>query len=383
MRESAIGRKLCRPLRGAQGLVEHVLVTRSRRRSQPDLIQVVHAEQGPGIGIIGLALGRPLQAALRRFDARRRHVTVVVEDLQNAFVGAQALRGLAPHELHFLCRDDPVRLPDLDGHATRDVALQPEQIRPTSDCLVGGRPQLSPGRGIDHTSGHADASLGLSDTALQDVTDAELAMKLLIIHRRTVAGAGLAPVDEQLLELCQVGKDLLGDASGEVGLRGITAEVLERQHDDRRAAARRIRDDGLRLGRRIPDQEAAREGDGHDAERHGCARRLEPGCAGTSGSRRFGQLSSALRDARRGLAALPPAVPAQRRRFSLAGASAERRGRSPISVRRCGSDRPAPRSGSSVRGFAGAGSPRFSRWDRPVDRTLGRARERWCRSCKP
>jgi hypothetical protein len=56
-------------------------------------------------------------------------------------------------------------------------------------------------------------SRGLSDTALQDVTDAELAMKLLKIRRGTVARGGLAPIGEQLLELCQAGQELLHDAT--------------------------------------------------------------------------------------------------------------------------------------------------------------------------
>jgi hypothetical protein len=51
--ESAIGRDFYRPLGSAQRSVEHFLVVRPRRHSEPDLIQVAYAEQGPGIGILG------------------------------------------------------------------------------------------------------------------------------------------------------------------------------------------------------------------------------------------------------------------------------------------------------------------------------------------
>ena len=46
-------------------------------------------------------------------------------------------------------------------------------------------------------------------------------MKLLIVRGGAIAGAGLARVDEQLLELGETGNDLLGDASGEIAFAGL------------------------------------------------------------------------------------------------------------------------------------------------------------------
>jgi hypothetical protein len=82
--------------------------------------------RGPGIGILGVALGRPLQAVARLYDPRYRHMTIVVENPQNALVGAQALRSLAPHELHVRRRNGTVRLRDLDHDAPGDIALNSE-----------------------------------------------------------------------------------------------------------------------------------------------------------------------------------------------------------------------------------------------------------------
>ncbi|MGH6921606.1 MAG: hypothetical protein ACREJ0_28375, partial [Geminicoccaceae bacterium] len=65
---------------------------------------------------------------------------------------------------------------DLDHDAPSDVALNLEQIRSTSDLVVSGCPQLGSRGGVGQTSGHTDASLGFSDTSLQDVPDSQFAM---------------------------------------------------------------------------------------------------------------------------------------------------------------------------------------------------------------
>ena len=74
-----------------------------------------------------------------------------------------------------------------------------------------------------------------TNAALQNVAHAKLAADLAHVDRLAlVLEGGIAGDDEQLGEPRQLGKDILGNAVGEIVLALVAAEVVERQHGDRR-----------------------------------------------------------------------------------------------------------------------------------------------------
>src|SRR5262249_49639692 len=75
-----------------------------------------------------------------------------------------------------------------------------------------------------------------TDTAFQYIADAKLAPDLLAVYRLAPIGERcVARDDEHVREPRQIGRQILGDAVGEVLLLRVVAEVGEWQHNDRQA----------------------------------------------------------------------------------------------------------------------------------------------------
>src|SRR4029434_1842302 len=74
---------------------------------------------------------------------------------------------------------------------------------------------------------------GSSDTAVNDILDAEFAADIAHIDGTALIGkGGVAGDNEQFAEARQLGDDVLGDAVREILLRRIARHVGERQHGD-------------------------------------------------------------------------------------------------------------------------------------------------------
>ena len=72
-----------------------------------------------------------------------------------------------------------------------------------------------------------------ADAALQQVADAELLANSADIERFAAEREGGLPRDhEGAGQVGQVGRQVLGNAVGDIGLLGIAAQIFERQHGD-------------------------------------------------------------------------------------------------------------------------------------------------------
>ena len=88
-----------------------------------------------------------------------------------------------------------------------------------------------------------------ANAALQDVAHAEIASDLAHVGRLAlVLEGGIAGDDEQLGEPRQLGDDIVGNAVAEIVLVLVAAQVVERQHGDRRPVGQGQGGGGL-LGR--------------------------------------------------------------------------------------------------------------------------------------
>jgi hypothetical protein len=93
--------------------------------------------------------------------------------------------------------------------------------------------------GLDELGGDAKGVADLSHTTLEDEADPELAAELGNAYLRTidrrllVFGGGAARDDGETDDGSELGYDILGEAIGESGLLGITAEIGEAQDRDR------------------------------------------------------------------------------------------------------------------------------------------------------
>src|SRR6516162_10677760 len=102
------------------------------------------------------------------------------------------------------------------------------------------RPEMRPAERIDQLGGDAHPPTRLANRAFEHVADAELAAHLLHVYDLAfVRKTRIAGDDEEPTDAGERGDDLLDHAVGEVFLLWIAAEVLERQHRDRRLVGER------------------------------------------------------------------------------------------------------------------------------------------------
>jgi hypothetical protein len=130
------------------------------------------------------------------------------------------------------------------GHVDGDLALKLQHAN--KRAVVGARPQMGAGRGIDELNGDAQLVARAPHAALEHVGHVQLASDCSDIHRGRLEDEGRAAGnDPQVRRLGQQVENLLGKAIGEVGLVAVRAQVEEAQHRDGIAGIRRLR----RLGR--------------------------------------------------------------------------------------------------------------------------------------
>ncbi|MNH13329.1 hypothetical protein D3C79_728970 [compost metagenome] len=89
--------------------------------------------------------------------------------------------------------------------------------------------------GINQLAGDTHLVAGLAHAAFKHVAHTQLLADTLHVHRPALVGkTGVAGDDEQPAQARQGSNDVFDHAVGEVVLLGVAAEVVERQHGDRR-----------------------------------------------------------------------------------------------------------------------------------------------------
>ena len=105
-------------------------------------------------------------------------------------------------------------------------------------ALVPLRPQGGAGCRVDELSADAHLFRGSLDAALDEVTDAQLPRDLLgALRHALVRERGMAGDDDQTGEPGELGRQVLGDAVGEILLCRVRTQVEERQHDHGRPSS--------------------------------------------------------------------------------------------------------------------------------------------------
>ena len=153
---------------------------------------------------------------------------------------------------------------------------------------------MGSGLGRDELRVDLDRLAEAAHAAFQKIAHAELAADFLGVDRLALVGeGGVAGDDEGVGQLREVGRQIVGDSVGEILLLRIAAEVLERQHDDRkprRGLELVLGDRGAEQTRREPRMPGVGAGrDKRDDERGGERR---PACEETA---RGGRCRLALR----------------------------------------------------------------------------------------
>ena len=103
--------------------------------------------------------------------------------------------------------------------------------------------------------------------AFEQIAHAELPPDLLRVDRLALVGEGRAAGDDEaVLQMREVGGQIVGDPVGEIVLLLVAGEILERQHDDRKPrrvgelvvdrSGHETRRDSPRARQRRPPQEA-------------------------------------------------------------------------------------------------------------------------------
>jgi hypothetical protein len=210
---------------------------RRRRPAVDDLPGVAPASQRVGARIGGIEADG-LQGQAQRLDTGlRRQRQHVRQRPHHVVVGFQALRALATGALDLGRADGGLEGPD---DALGDPVFEIEDV--LAPALVAIGPDADGGRRLDQLGGDADAVAGDAQAALQQIAHAELASDLRRLDRApAIAQSRAAGDDEEGARPRQRGGDLLGDAVGEIVLIGIAAEIVERQHRDRRPLSGPVR----------------------------------------------------------------------------------------------------------------------------------------------
>src|SRR5262249_35705270 len=118
-----------------------------------------------------------------------------------------------------------------------DLVLQGEDVFEVAVVALG--PEIITARGIEKLDGHPNAAADLAYAAFGHVPDADLAADLLDVGPvAPVREAGVTGDDEQGPEPRQFGDDLARDPVGKIVLRGIAAQIQQRQHRERRLVGR-------------------------------------------------------------------------------------------------------------------------------------------------
>jgi hypothetical protein len=186
---------------------------------------------------------REVRIRLQRLAQQPQRLRVVFRGLgegrrkgpQGEVVGVLVCLGLAPRALDLGLAQ---HRRDRADHAFGDPVLQIERVFEGAVEAVG--PQVLAACRLDELAGDAHPVARLAKAALDHIPHAELTRDLLRIRTLSlVAEAGVAGDDREPPRTRQFGDQILGHAvEKELGL-GIAAEVLKRQHGERRPVDRR------------------------------------------------------------------------------------------------------------------------------------------------
>src|SRR5215813_3585927 len=205
-------------------------------------IDIEHAHIGPakqrmGMGIVGIERDRLLQQLLRLPLLVGTHPPHVRQRLHDQIPGVDVLRRFPANARHLGSQDLRAHRAD---DPVGDVVLQLEHVG--QRAVVSFRPQVNPIGGIDQLAGDSNLVGGFAHAALEHVAHAQFVRDLADVDRLTLVGKGrIAGDDEEPALAGQSGDDVLGEAVGEIFLLGIAADVLKRQHSDRRLVGERQR----------------------------------------------------------------------------------------------------------------------------------------------
>lgn len=251
---------------------------------EPEDTKVRVGQGGPGLGERRIPAHRELQL----LDRPAAHLRVVREQLglgaEIRLVGRQILRHPALEQVRLLrSQRGPQRSDDAPGH----LALDLEEVVDAQLTVVGLRPQVLVGPGVDQLGEHTHPVSRTLDTALEDVRDSKLPGNLGDLLRRIAVLHHRGPRDDlERADLRELGHELVVNAVDKrrVGLVG--AAVRERKDGDRAAVTvprRRLVGARAREIQVERDPQGRRE-DGNDEGRQGHRPPGEPGRLGT-GSR--------------------------------------------------------------------------------------------------
>ena len=119
------------------------------------------------------------------------------------------------------------------GQSRHHLILQLEEIGHVLLEPVG--PQMRARFGVDELRVDAHPVLIALHRAFEHIANAELLADLLGVDALALEGEGrVAGDDEAALDARKLGREVLGDAVGEIVLRRIAGEIGEGQHDDRK-----------------------------------------------------------------------------------------------------------------------------------------------------
>ena len=251
--------------RGVERLLEGAPGVGIRHIAEPRGVEVQPSEHGPGLGIVGVATHRRLEAAEdRRVELGREGAPVLV-GAQHAGVARHARLGFAGQAGRHVVVDDAVGLAEHGGDAGGELALDVEQGPRRQRAVVGFAPEHLPVPRVQELRADPHGLRVGAHAALDDVGDPELAAQLQRVGALALPEARRQRIEPQSGEPHEVGDDLLGHAGGEEAVLLAGAERFEGQHDHGRAAGAR-RD---RRGRAVePEQcSAGREQDHHANQR--------------------------------------------------------------------------------------------------------------------
>ena len=149
-----------------------------RHIAEPRGVEVQPAEHGPGLGIVGVATHRRLEAAEdRRVELGREGAPVLV-GAQHAGVARHARLGSAGQAGRHVVVDDAVGLAEHGGDAGGELALDVEKRPRRQRAVVGFAPEHLPVLRVQELRADPHGRRVGAHAAFDDVGDPELAAQL-------------------------------------------------------------------------------------------------------------------------------------------------------------------------------------------------------------